>query len=227
MILAAGLGKRMRPLTDYLPKPLLPVVGKPLIEFHLERLMQIGIKECVINIAYLGDKIEQALGSGERWGMSIHYSREAEPLETAGAIGQALPLLGDAPFLLINGDVWTDYPLERLQGYTLAPHVLGRLVLVPNPEHNRCGDFAVKEQLLCQNDSGKAGCTFSGISLIRPALVAQYPNKRRAFPLREVFDAAIAQQCLEGEIYTGEWWDIGTPERLQDLERRLEGKGAV
>ncbi len=221
MVLAAGLGKRMRPLTDTLPKPLLPVAGKPLLLYHIERLRDLGVQEFVINIAYLGEKIEQYLGDGAGLGVRIQYSREDEPLETGGALLQALPLLGEAPFLLVNGDVWTDYPFERLLDKPLAGDQLGHLVLVPNPSHNQHGDFVLHDSCLMHNTSLDQGFTFSGISLLRPELVGGYSERRQVFPLREAFAEAIAQNQLSGEVYAGEWWDIGTPERLQALDEYL------
>ncbi|WP_439133249.1 N-acetylmuramate alpha-1-phosphate uridylyltransferase MurU [Pseudomaricurvus sp.] len=221
MILAAGLGKRMRPLTDTTPKPLLPVGGKPLIMYHIERLKALGVREFVINIAYLGEQIEAALGDGHALGVSIQYSEEHEPLETGGALLQALPLLGDEPFLLVNGDVWTDYPFERLFDVHLAEDCLGHLVLVPNPRHNRRGDFALHDSMLLHNTEVDEGFTYSGISLLRPELIGAYSERRQIFPLREALAEGIAANRLSGEVYDGEWWDIGTPERLQALDERL------
>lgn len=221
MILAAGLGKRMRPLTDTLPKPLLPVGGKPLMMYHIERLKELGVREFIINTAYLGEKIEELLGDGFALGVSIEYSREEEPLETGGALLQALPLLGEDPFLLVNGDVWTDYPFERLLDFPLPPECLGHLVLVPNPRHNRRGDFALHDGFLLHNTEVDQGFTFSGISLLRPQLIGGYSERRQMFPLREAFAEGIALNQLSGELYEGEWWDIGTPERLQALDEKL------
>lgn len=225
MILAAGLGKRMRPLTDTLPKPLLSVGGKPLLIYHLDRLCERGVTDLVINTAYLGDKIEAALGDGSAWGVSITYSREQEPLETGGGLLQALPLLGDEPFLLINGDIWTDYPFERLLDLRLAEEQLGHLVLVPNPRHHRQGDFALDKGRLLHNSELDEGYTFSGISLLRPQLIGEYSERRHAFPLREALAEAIAQNRLGGEVYSGDWWDIGTPERLRELDEQLSATG--
>ena len=221
MILAAGLGKRMRPLTDSLPKPLLPVADKPLIEYHIERLVAAGVGELVINHAHLGHLLEAHLGDGSRWGATIHYSREPEPLETAGGICLALPLLGEEPFLLVNGDVWSDCPFGPLLNLTLAEGQLGHLLLVPNPGHNAGGDFDLLDGCLIRNHSAGGGYTFSGISLLHPRLLTDYPRRRQSFALREVFDYAIEQQALSGEVYHGQWWDIGTPERLQALDRQL------
>lgn len=223
MILAAGLGKRMRPLTDTLPKPLLPVGGKALMMYHIERLQELGVCEFIINTAYLGEKIEAALGDGFAQGISIQYSREDEPLDTGGALLQALPLLGDEPFLLVNGDVWTDYPFEHLLDFHLPEDCLGHLVLVPNPRHNRRGDFALHDGCLLHNTEVDQGFTFSGISLLRPQLISSYSERRQMFPLREAFAEGIALNQLSGELYEGQWWDIGTPERLQALDEELSG----
>jgi len=221
MILAAGLGQRMRPLTDHTPKPMLPVADKPLILYHIERLRTLGVKELVINIAHLGHKIRQYLGDGSQLGVSIYYSEEAEPLETAGAIHQALNQLGAEPFLLINGDVWSDYSLLPLRNEQLPVDVLGQLLLVPNPEYREAGDFSLRDGVVCQREANEAGYTFSGISLMRPQLIADYPHCRSRFALREVFDWAIAQGRLRGEVYSGRWWDVGTPERLAALDAQL------
>jgi len=218
MILAAGRGERMRPLTDTLPKPLLTVADKPLIVYHLERLAAIGIKEIVINIAYLGEKIRQALGDGSEWGLSIQYSEEPEPLETAGALLHALPLLGDEPFLLVNGDVWTDFDFSLLTSMPLT-NDLARLVLVNNPEHNPSGDFALDNDKIFEKHEkeNQQAYTFSGIALVNPELIGDYPEKRRIFPLREVFLNAIKSNKLGGVFFNGDWRDIGTPERLLEL----------
>ncbi len=222
MILAAGLGKRMRPLTDKTPKPLLRVGGKPLIVYHLEKLRALGIGEVVINVSYLGEKIVKALGDGDEWNLQIQYSIEDEPLETGGAILQALPRLGDEPFLLINGDVWTDYQFAQLTQSPLMDSSLARLILVPNPGHNTQGDFSLFEGRLLHNTQVDAGYTFSGLSLMHPDLIGCYSERRQTFPLREAFDDAIAHDRLEGELYQGQWWDIGTPERLAELDRQLQ-----
>ncbi|MGH1370677.1 MAG: N-acetylmuramate alpha-1-phosphate uridylyltransferase MurU [Cellvibrionaceae bacterium] len=222
MILAAGLGKRMRPLTDKTPKPLLCVGGKPLIVYHLEKLSDLGVGEVVINVSYLGEEIVKALGDGDEWNLQIQYSFEDEPLETGGAILQALPLLGDEPFLLINGDVWTDHQFTSLTQSPLLANSLGRLVLVPNPGHNARGDFSLLEGRLLHNTEVDTGYTFSGLSLIHPDLVGRYPERRKTFPLREAFEEAIAHDQLEGELFQGQWWDIGTPERLAELDLQLQ-----
>ncbi len=216
MILAAGRGERMRPLTDCTPKPLLPVAGQPLIEHHIEALAQAGFKELVINHAHLGGQIEAALGDGQRWNINILYSPEPSgALETGGGIFKALPLLGDAPFVVINGDIWTDYDLAHL----IPPkHELAHLVLVDNPAHNPEGDFLLSRDGLCSDGAGKR-LTFSGIGIYHPALFAAC--KPGAFPLAPVLKAAMAQGRVSGEHYTGRWVDVGTPQRLEALNRYL------
>lgn len=221
MILAAGLGQRMRPLTDTLPKPLLAVGGKPLLQYHLEALANCGVKDVIINLAYLGDKIREFVGDGSRFGLHVSYSPEPEPLETAGALLHAMSLLGDEPFLLINGDVWSDYPLQQLCQHTLSPNVDAHLVLVPNPDFHPKGDFAINAQGLLTNDEAQPKHTFAGISLIKPQLISQYPQARRKFPLVEVLRYGIAQQRISAEIYRGHWSDVGTPERLYNLDNQL------
>src|SRR5690554_1322861 len=170
MILAAGLGKRMRPLTDQTPKPLLTVAGKPLLQYHLESLASAGVTNVIINLAYLGEQIRAFVGDGDRFGLAVTYSPEPEPLETGGAIAHALPLLGDAPFLLINADVWCDYPPTQLARAPLPPHCLGRLLLVPNPDFHPHGDFTLTETGLLGHSWPKIPdeqrLTFAGLSLL-------------------------------------------------------------
>lgn len=218
MILAAGLGKRMRPLTDTCPKPLLPVAGKPLIAHHLERLRQAGIEDVVINVSYRAEQIIAALGDGAAYHMRIHWSHETTPLETGGGIQQALPLLGDTPFLLVNGDVWCDYLPTRtsFQGDDLA-----HLVLVDNPDHHANGDFALNQDRVVNQDSERL--TFSGISLIHPALVAGEPPG--AFALAPLLRQAIATKRVSGEHVPHHWVDVGTPARLDELEQHLQQCG--
>ena len=230
MILAAGFGKRMRPLTNCLPKPLLPVAGRSLIEYQIERLAVAGIRDIVINISYMGDKIQAHLGDGEKLGVSIHYSPEAEPLETAGAIACAMSLLRDnphdnEPFVVINGDVWCDFLLEKLVQYPLPVDQLGHLLFVPNPEFKTKGDFCLVDDIKVQHcDNATEGYTFAGISLLRPSLIMSYPQLREAFSLKEVFDWAITKQALTAQVYRGDWRDIGTPQRLQELEQFLQNE---
>lgn len=215
MILAAGRGERLRPLTDRVPKPLIEVGGKALIVRHLEALAVAGFREVVINLAWLGEQIRSTLGDGARFGLSIAYSEEpAGALETAGGIFQALPLLGDQPFLMISGDVLCDYPLARLR--TGGPAGRGHLIMVDNPPHHPGGDFGIDARGRLHPGGG---LTFSGIARLEPELFAGLPPGRR--PLRPVFEQAIAEQALSGEHYRGLWSDVGTPERLSEAEQLL------
>ena len=213
MILAAGRGERLRPLTDEIPKPLVDIGGKPLIEYHLEGLAAAGFREVVINQGHLGDLLPAALGDGRRWGIRIHWSDEQpEALETGGGIHKALPLLGGSPFLVINGDVWTDYPCARLRAVKCD---WAHLVLVPNPPPNPAGDFALLGARISQQ--GEPRHTFSGIAVYHPRLFAGCsPGKFSVVPL---LHAAIRDHMVTGEVYGGEWNDIGTAERLEALRR--------
>ncbi|MFL0796131.1 MAG: nucleotidyltransferase family protein [Cellvibrionaceae bacterium] len=221
MILAAGRGERMRPLTDSLPKPLLEVGGKPLIVYHIERLVAAGVKELVINTAWLGDKLEAALGDGSQWGVSIRYSREGEALETAGGIRNALPLLGDEPFLLVNGDIWTDYAFDSLVQRGLAEGEQAYLVLVGNPDHNPGGDFGLSGGVLVEKSNSQPGITFSGVSVIRPGFIADYPFPAEKMPLVLPLKDGIKRGVVSGEYYSGFWLDVGTPERLFQLNETV------
>ena len=217
MILAAGHGERMRPLSDVTPKPLLQAGGKPLIVWTLERLRDGGIREIVINHAHLGAQIESALGDGDRYGVRIRYSPEREALETAGGIANALDLLGDAPFIAVAGDIYCDGDCANICSRDLAGN-LAHLVLVPNPPHHLEGDFALDQSAL-RND-GLPRHTFSGIALYHPRLFAGLaPGSRHKLAplLREAADAGKAS----GELHTGHWFDIGTPQRLAELDHRL------
>ncbi|WP_299979565.1 N-acetylmuramate alpha-1-phosphate uridylyltransferase MurU [uncultured Pseudoteredinibacter sp.] len=220
MILAAGKGTRMQPLTRHTPKPLLMAAGKSLIEHQIDRLKVAGITDIVVNVAYLGEKIIQALGDGSELGVGIQYSEEPEPLETAGAISHALPILGEEPFVLVNGDVWCDFPLIELLNQPLGEN-LGRLLFVANPAFKDHGDFSLEQGKVCQCKPGDEGYTYAGIALLSPTLVADYPERRKIFPLREVFDAAIAQNKLSAQLHHGDWRDIGTVDRLEELRRDL------
>ncbi|GAA5525779.1 N-acetylmuramate alpha-1-phosphate uridylyltransferase [Microbulbifer aestuariivivens] len=222
MVLAAGYGKRMRPLTEQTPKPLLPVAGKPLIEHALERLAAIGVRRVVINLGHLGEKIRARLGDGERWGLDIRYSVEEQPLETAGGILKALPLLGNAPFLVVNGDVWCDFDLRSWLRQPLPDDCPGRLLMVPNPSHNPAGDFGIDNGLL--SGTAMPRYTFSGISWLRPQLLTEYPRVRPCFGLGEIF--VHHQARLQAELFEGDWCDVGTPERLRRLDERLRGSVA-
>jgi len=211
MILAAGRGERLRPLTDTTPKPLLDVGGRSLIEHHLEGLAQAGFREVVINLAHLGDMIRDSLGDGSSWGLNIHYSPEPEgALDTGGGIQQALPLLGDTPFAIINGDIFSQYPLARLRAIK-CDHA--HLVLVPNPLHNPDGDFTLQAGYI--DPDGQARLTFSGISVYHPRFFASAPGGR--YSVVPMLRAAAAQRHVTGEIYRGTWHDIGTRERLDTL----------
>lgn len=218
MILAAGRGERMRPLTDHTPKPLLQVGGKPLIVWHLERLAHAGFGEVIINHAHLGVQIEAALGDGSRWGLRIHYSPEPPgALETAGGIAQALPLLGEAPFLVVNGDIFCDWEMARAHT-ALAPQKLAHLVLVPNPAHHPQGDFVLHDGMV--SAAGAPTRTFSGIGVYRPALFAALERGRPA-PLAPLLRQAMADASVTGEAHEGIWCDVGTPERLAGLDAAL------
>jgi MurNAc alpha-1-phosphate uridylyltransferase len=215
MLLAAGRGERMRPLTDQCPKPLLPVAGKPLIAWLLTRLAAAGFTDVVINLSWLGEQIAAALGDGARYGVNIAYSREPWPaLETGGGIFNALPLLGADPFLLVNGDVYADIDFGALR---LQAADLGQLVLVPNPEHNAKGDFWLQQGRVAQTDGERL--TYSGVALLRPELLAGAPGGR--FPLLPWLNRARDAGRLGGQKHTGQWLDIGTPQRLAQLDAEL------
>ena len=216
MILAAGRGERMRPLTDHTPKPLLEVGGKPLIVWHIERLAAAGFAHIVINHAHLGEQIEQRLGDGSDWGVRIHYSAEGEgkALETGGGIFKALPLLGGGPFLVVNGDVWCDVDFAAL---ALAEGDLAHLVLVNNPAHNPDGDFALQGERVLRE--GRHKLTFSGIGVYRADLFAGCQGG--AFPLAPLLREAMDGGRVSGRHHPGQWLDIGTPQRLAELNAAL------
>jgi MurNAc alpha-1-phosphate uridylyltransferase len=229
MILAAGRGERMRPLTDHTPKPLLSAGGRPLIEWHIRRLAAAGIRQLVINHAWLGAQIEQVLGDGSRLGVEIAYSPESTALETAGGIATALPLLGDAPFLVVNGDVLSDVDFTTLQqqaaqldGRTRLAHLL----LVDNPPHNPAGDFGLLANglLAARPDAGN-GLTFSGIAAYHPALFADTPAGQPA-KLAPLLRAAMAPGQVSGNRLDGLWLDVGTPERLAEADAIAAGWAA-
>ena len=229
MILAAGEGRRMRPLTDVKPKPLLEVAGRPLIEHHIARLSAAGFSEIVVNVSHLGQQLVDFLGDGSHWRVAITISVEQTPLDTAGGIIQALARLGDAPFLLVNGDVFTDYPLAKLR--ETVPFDRGaHIVLVPNPKHHPLGDFALQDDLVGQLSSIETAVgdpmvvTYSGIGVYDPALFADSAPGRQ--PLKPLLEDAIARASLSGELYDGTWEDVGTPQRLAALNQKFPSDSA-
>jgi MurNAc alpha-1-phosphate uridylyltransferase len=218
MILAAGCGNRMRPLTDHMPKPLLQAGGKALIEYHLEALAAAGFREVVINLAHLGAKIRERLGRGRRYGLAIHYSDEGDrALETGGGILNALPMLGRGTFLAVNGDIWCDYPFEP---FALADADLAHLVLVDNPRHHPQGDFFLDHGRLSLARGNRL--TFSGIGYYRPEMFNGC--KPGAFGLAPLLREAATRGLISAEHYHGAWLDIGTPERLQALDTTLRSR---
>lgn len=228
LIFAAGLGERMRPLTDRTPKPLLMAGGKPLIVWHLEKLAAIDVRYVVVNTSHLADQFPEMLGDGSRWGLRIRYAYEgAIPLETGGGMLNALPLLGPEPFLAINGDIWTDADFAALPA---EPAGLAHLLMVDNPAHHPEGDFAIgpNGQLI---DGGSPRLTFSGMGVYRPELLAGWRSvveetlestaKPPRFKLRPVLSAAMAAHAVSGSRHMGAWTDVGTPERLATLDALL------
>lgn len=216
MILAAGKGERMRPLTLTTPKPLIPVAGVPLIEYHLRALARAGFTEVVINHAWLGEKIEAHIGDGERFALQVTYSRETQPLETGGGIFQALKYLGDEPFAVINGDIWTDYDYSTLpQSLTGLAH----LVLVANPEHHLEGDFLLRDGQVQVPSASVDTLTYSGIAVLHPHLFAD--SAAGAFKLAPLLRFAMRDGQVSGEQFAGHWIDVGTPERLAAVEALL------
>lgn len=214
MILAAGRGERLRPLTDQVPKPMVEVLGQPLIFHHLGRLASAGFREIVVNLAHLGQVLQSAVGDGSRWGVNIHYSQEPEgALETGGGIAHALPLLGNAPFAVVNGDIFTDYPFERLR---VVKCTSAHLVLVPVPEHRPKGDFALSGgKVLIEGDEM---FTFSGVCVYHPAFFSECAGGRWSIVPR--LNQAVQEDFISGELYRGLWYDIGTLERLNKLQKQ-------
>ena len=222
MILAAGRGERMRPLTDKMPKSMLELNGKPLIQYHVENLVQAGIVDIVINHALFGEQIETYLKDGKTLGASITYSAEGDqPLETAGGIVRALPLLGDKPFITVNADIWTDFSFQNLlcQSDDLSIDS-AHLILVDNPEHNKEGDFALSDGKVL--NQGEPMLTYSGISIFTPEFFRDCPSG--SAPLAPILRLAASQGRVTGSHYQGQWQDIGTPERLSDLRQSLDIK---
>ena len=224
MILAAGKGERMLPLTRTCPKPLLQAGGKPLLEHWLQKLEAAGVRDIVINTAYLGEQIEAYVRA--RKGLAtITISQESEPLETGGALHFALPILGQAPFLLVNGDVFCGVDLSRVIARAQVAAAGAYFVMVNNPEHNPEGDFVLGSEG-CVYDKKMAAeqggaLTFSGISVINPEMIRRYPRRRQKFPLREIFSWGIKNRTIRGEYYSGYWLDVGTPERLAELNQYM------
>lgn len=228
LIFAAGLGARMRPLTDHVPKPLLDVGGKPLIAWHLEKLADLGIRNVVINTSWLAEQLPHALGDGSRWGLHLHFSHEGPtPLETGGGMLNALHLLGDAPFIAVNGDIWTDFDFA---GLPREPAGLAHLVLVDNPDHHPQGDFQLERNGSLQSEGGSK-LTFAGIGVYRPQLLSTWreiigdTDAARETPprfmLAPLLRAAMQAHQVSGERHAGHWTDVGTPERLSTLRQAL------
>lgn len=218
MILAAGRGERMRPLTDTTPKPLLSVAGKPLIEYHIEALAALGIRDIVINLAWLGKQIQQQLGRGEKWGANIQYSLEEQgALETGGGIFQALPLLGKEPFVVLSADIWSEYSLSQLP--PLAAQDVAHFVLVPNPDFHERGDFGLQGNRIV--DGAAERHTYGNIGVFRPEFFASCsPGK---FPLAPLMFDWIRKGRVSGELFEGRWCNVGTPAQLEQLDRELQG----
>ncbi len=217
MVLAAGRGERLRPLTDTIPKALVEVGGKPLIAWQLERLAAAGVRQAVVNVSHLAGQIVERIGDGAKYGIRIAYSREPYPLETAGGIAQALRLLGDAPFLLVNSDVYCDYEFSSLKSIRLGAS-LAHIVLVPNPPQHPQGDFTLESGWV--GNGAAPRYTYAGVAVMSPAMVAGVtPGEKAA--LGPLLRQAAAQRALSGELFEGLWQDVGTVERLAELEARL------
>jgi|TARA_B110000503_G_scaffold133620_1_gene211444 N-acetyl-alpha-D-muramate 1-phosphate uridylyltransferase len=222
MILAAGRGERLRPLTDITPKALVKAGGKPLIQYHIENLASAGVRDVVINTSWLGDKIESFIGNGSAFGVNVQWSREHKPLETGGGICRALSLLGSEPFLLVNADVWTDFSLKNLAEKVLPSEIDAHLILVPNASHHMDGDFILTADSIVSIPNARNNTyTYSGISILRPKIFTVHTSPIEKFPLRDVLRESMASGRIKGEIYTGVWRDAGTLMRLQELDECL------
>lgn len=221
MMLAAGRGERLRPLTDRIPKPLVEVGGKPLIVWHLERLAAAGLSEVVVNVSHLADAIVERLGDGRRFGLAIRYSREAEPLETAGGIAKALALLGREAFLLVNSDIYCEVAFAVLAKMDLGGR-LAHLVLVPNPPHRAQGDFALDAAGLVGN-AGEPRYTYAGVAVVSPQLLSGLRPGEKA-PLAPLLREAADRRLISGALYRGRWQDVGTLERLRELDSTLASR---
>jgi N-acetyl-alpha-D-muramate 1-phosphate uridylyltransferase len=220
MILAAGRGERMRPLTDTTAKPLLPVGGKPLIQYHLENLAAAGVRDIVINLAWHGAKIRDGLGDGARFGVRISYSDEGdEALETGGGICKALPLLGEEPFIVVSGDVWTDFPFSSLQ---LAANDVAHFVVVPNPDFHTRGDFGLANGRMTERGTRH---TYANIGVFTPEFFTG--RKPEKFALAPLMFEWIRKERVSGELYEGQWHNVGTPAQLAALDRQLAGRSRI
>ena len=221
MILAAGMGNRMRPLTLHTPKPLLEVGGKPLIVWHIEKLQKIGVQEIVINTAWLGEKLAEALGDGSQFGVKILWSHEGEGLETAGGIIKALPLLGNEPFILVNGDVWTTMDFAPLLNVQLE-NDLAHLVLVENPVQHPQGDFTLAANKAYTFEQARSGenLTYSGVAVMHPQMFVGLESGKR--PLAPLLKQAMQQEKVSAQKLQGVWVDVGTPERLNALDQQIQ-----
>lgn len=229
MILAAGRGERMRPLTDTTPKPLLVVAGCSLIEHHIKALHRAGICDIVINHAWLGEQIEATIGDGQQFGVNIRYSAENIALETAGGIRQAMPLLGNQPFLVINADIWTDFPLIQLINAAkkhFSDSIWAHLLLVPNPAEHPEGDFQLRDETALVYENGiypdLSSYTFSGVGIYHPKIFYFLDEGKQA--LAPILRSLIKEQHVSAEIYSGDWFDIGTPQRLDEINAYLAEK---
>lgn len=222
VILAAGKGTRLLPLTLTTPKPLLKAGGRCLLDYLLERTATAGVSEVLVNVHHLASQVQDYVGDGSRWGLKVHWFVEPELLDTGGALRNMLPVLGDSPCVVLSADIWTDYPLRQLlkSSNNSAVHLL----LVPNPPFNPQGDFQFQATTLTtgqvQQKSGGLSCNYGGYAVVQPALVRQI--EKTVFPLRHLMDLAIAERSCTGELWTGRWFNVGTTEELESLEAALK-----